>query len=40
MEKARENGWLIQKWGEGLGLKIRVVDDIKKPGTDQKDSVR
>lgn len=29
LEKARENGWLIQKWGEGLGLKIRLIDNME-----------
>ena len=29
LDRARENGWLIQKWGKGMGLEIRLIDDIK-----------
>jgi hypothetical protein len=33
LEKAKENGWLIQRWGKGLGLKISLIDDMKEdPG--------
>lgn len=29
LEKARENGWLIQKWVKGMGLDIEIVDDME-----------
>jgi len=32
LEKARENGWLIQKWGKSVGLEIRLIDDMQKNG--------
>ena len=29
LRKARENGWLIQKWGAANGIKIVVVEDLR-----------
>jgi len=28
LEKPRENGWLIQKWGESTRLDIKIIEDI------------
>jgi hypothetical protein len=28
LEKARENGWLIQRWGNGRGFDIRLKEDM------------
>ena len=28
LEKARENGWLLQKWGKGIGLEIWLKEDM------------
>lgn len=27
-QRTRENGWLLQKWGAGLGLEIRFLEDL------------
>ncbi len=27
LKKSYENGWLIEKWGRGIGIEISVVDD-------------
>lgn len=29
LEKTRENGWLIRKWGEGIDLEIRILEDMR-----------
>ena len=28
LERAWENAWLIQKWGQGLGIEIELVEDF------------
>jgi len=28
LEKARENGWLLQRWGDTMGLDIKIIEDI------------
>jgi hypothetical protein len=28
LEKARENGWLIQKWAKGMGCDIQLKEDM------------
>ena len=28
MEKARENGWLLKQWGKGIGMDLRIVEDM------------
>jgi hypothetical protein len=29
LQKAWENGWLIQKWADAMGLDIRLIEDIQ-----------
>ena len=40
LEKAWETGWLIQKWLEGIGLGIRLIEDMKKGGSGFQASIQ